>query len=75
MNKQLQFELWEECNSYCKFCYLGKENRCTPNRLKINACKNALKMISDMSFYPEYNTLAYLGGEFFQGQLNDKDVK
>lgn len=75
MNKQLQFELWEECNSHCKFCYLGKENRCTPNRLKINACKNALKMISDMSFYPEYNTLAYLGGEFFQGQLNDKDVK
>lgn len=75
MDKQLQFELWTECNSLCKFCYLGQENRYTPNNLKISACKKALEKISDLSLYPEYNTLAYLGGEFFQGQLQDFKVK
>lgn len=75
MSKQLQFELWEECNSKCKFCYLGRENNFTPTHLKINACNNAYKKISDMSNYPEYDTLSYLGGEFFQGQMNDINVK
>ena len=51
MGKQLQFELWKECNSKCKFCYLGRENNFTPDNLKINACKNALDMISDLSNY------------------------
>ena len=73
--KQLQFELWQECNSKCVFCYLGKENNCTKDELKINACKNALKKISDLSIYKEYDTLSYLGGEFFQGQLNNPEVK
>ena len=75
MSKQLQFELWQECNSKCKFCYLGAENLCTPTNLKVNACKNALEKISDLSNYPTYDTLAYLGGEFFQGQLNNPEVK
>lgn len=75
MGKQLQFELWEECNSKCKFCYLGRENNFTPDHLKINACKNALEKISDLSNYPEYDTLAYLGGEFFQGQMNNPSIK
>ena len=75
MSKQLQFELWEECNSKCKFCYLGRENNFTPCHLKINACKNALQKISDLSNYPEYDVLSYLGGEFFQGQMNNPEVK
>lgn len=75
MDKQLQFELWTECNSLCKFCYLGQENRCTPDILKISACEKALEKISDLSLYLEYNTLAYLGGEFFQGQLKNPQVK
>ena len=75
MGKQLQFELWQECNSLCKFCYLGKENRYTPDKLKINACEKALEKISDLSLYPEIDTLSYLGGEFFQGQLNTLEVK
>lgn len=75
MSKQLQFELWQECNSKCKFCYLGTENICTPDNLKVNACKNALEKISDLNNYPEYDTLSYLGGEFFQGQMNNPSVK
>ena len=35
--KSLQFELWHECNSKCKFCYLGSNNIKTPVSLKLKA--------------------------------------
>ena len=63
MGKQIQFELWQECNSQCKFCYLGKDNRYTPNELKLSAMQKALNKISDLSIYPEFDTIAFLGGE------------
>lgn len=72
--KQLQFELWSACNSRCKFCYLGEENRCTPDHYKIQALKDTLEKISNLEIYKEYNTLSYLGGEFFQGQLNTPEI-
>ena len=75
MGKQIQFELWQECNSQCKFCYLGKDNRYTPNELKLSAMQKALNKISDLSIYPEFDTIAFLGGEFFQGQMSDPLVK
>lgn len=73
--KQLQFELWQECNSHCSFCYLGKENQHTLDSLKLNSLKNALDKISDLSIYKEYDTISYLGGEFFQGQLDSLSVR
>lgn len=75
MGKQLQFELWQECNSLCKFCYLGRQNRHTPVELKINSLDNTLNKISDLSLYPEFDTISYLGGQFFQGQLKNDIVK
>ena len=75
MGKQLQFELWQECNSFCKFCYLGKENRFTPTELKIKSCQNAIEKILDLSQYPDIDTISYLGGEFFQGQLNTDELR
>ena len=75
IRKQLQFELWQECNSGCKFCYLGKNNNFTPKEVKLNALKAALEKINDSSIYTEYDTLAFIGGEFFQGQLADIEVK
>ena len=71
----MQFELWQECNSKCKFCYLGKENCHTPDELKLQSLQNAIDKISDLSIYKEYDTLSYLGGEFFQGQLNTPEIK
>lgn len=73
--EQLQFELWSECNSNCTFCYLGKEKRHTPIELKVKNLDTTLQMISDESIYERYDTLAYLGGEFFQGQLNTPEIK
>lgn len=75
MKKQLQFELWQECNNRCKFCYLGKGNRYTPDHVKLNSLKNVLEMISNLDTYKEYDTIGYLGGEFFQGQLNTQEIR
>ena len=72
---QLQFELWQECNSKCKFCYLDGDNNCTPEYIKLNSMTNAYNMISNMSNYPKIDTLSYLGGEFFQGQINTPKVR
>lgn len=74
-SKQLQFELWQECNNHCKFCYLGNNNEFTPNEVKLNSLKNAYTVISDLNNYPEFDTISYLGGEFFQGQLNTPEIR
>ena len=72
---QYQFELWEECNSKCRFCYLGKANNITPAAIKVKNLDSVLAKISSLDLYQKVNCLAYIGGEFFQGQLNDKNVK
>ena len=74
----LQFELWQECNSLCKYCYLGTDNRNTPTPVKIESLKRVLEKISDLSLYQgehPVEVLSYLGGEFFQGQLNSPEVR
>ena len=72
---QYQFELWEECNSHCKFCYLGSANNKTPDDQKLANLSKAIERISDRTLYDHINCLAYIGGEFFQGQLKDSRVK
>ena len=73
--KQLQFELWQECNSKCTFCYLGRNNCKTPDNVKLDNMNRAIQMLSDSKTFEEYDTVAFIGGEFFQGQLNTKEVK
>ena len=75
MSVQLQFQLWQQCNSLCKFCYLGTANRITPDQLKISALEKVIEKIQDLTLFEKFDTLSYLGGEFFQGQLNNPKVK
>ena len=70
----MQFELRQECNNRCKFCYLGKNIRHTDTDKKIEALHKVYEKICDTSIYKQYDTLAFIGGEFFQGQLNDPQV-
>jgi len=74
--KSLQFELWEECGPFrCTYCYLGKNNIQTSTKLKIDAMEKALAFLNDEEKMKEYNVVSYIGGEFFQGQLNTPEVK
>lgn len=73
--KQYQFELWQECNSGCKFCYLGENNGFTSDDKKIENINETLQIIGNESLYEEIGCLAYIGGEFFQGQMKNPKVK
>ncbi len=73
MNKSYQIELWQECNSLCDFCYLGKHNRNMPDELKIKVLKDTLQKLQN--FNTDYDTIAFIGGEFFQGQLKHPEVR
>jgi hypothetical protein len=73
MSKQLQYELWRECNCKCTFCTLGNDNLHTDEKLKLQSLQTAIDEIRE--FKPgEHEVLGFIGGDFFQGQLNTEAV-
>ena len=75
MNKNIQYELWQECNNHCTYCTLGRSNNCkTSDEMKLEAIKTAIKEIRNLS-KGEVSALGFIGGEFFQGQLHNLSVK
>jgi hypothetical protein len=71
--KSFQWELWQYCNSLCKFCYLGAENRIHNKNRQLQSLLDLNKAIDNMDF-ETYNNISLIGGEFFQGQLNDVEI-
>ena len=45
--KSIQFELWEECNNACKFCFLGSGNRYCSDDIKYESLKSTLAIINN----------------------------
>ena len=74
MSKCLQFELWRECNCHCTFCTLGETNLYTPNELKLEALNTAINELKRIK-KNEHEVIGFIGGEFFQGQLNTPEIK
>lgn len=73
--KSFQWELWQQCNTPgCLFCYLGTDNRHTNKERQLKSLHDFNLAIDKLDF-KEYNNISIIGGEFFQGQLADKDVK
>jgi len=75
MDNFIQFELWRECNNHCKFCYLQEGNLFNSNEEKLNSIKNTKKLIENNLILKNYEGIALIGGEFFQGQLNTDQLK
>lgn len=71
--KSFQWELWQYCNSLCDFCYLGKENRIHDKKRQVQSIVDLNKSIDNMDFQ-KYNNISLIGGEFFQGQLDDPEI-
>lgn len=74
-HRQFQFELWQECNNLCKFCFLGLENRKTLDEIKLKNLQRLKSLILDDDFISNYDNISLIGGEFFQGQLSNPEVK
>ena len=54
-------------------CYLGVENRHTDKARQIKSLNDCYDAISNLDFNL-YNNISLIGGEFFQGQLDDPEV-
>lgn len=70
-------EPWTECNNFCTFCYLGEKNRNTPTSVKLKNLDAISKILYNKFFIAneQYKAIGLMGGEFFQGQMNDLIVK
>ena len=73
--KTQQFELWTQCNNNCSYCYLGKRRFAGTPEQKIQNMNFALDWMRQYEHYDEYNNVSFIGGEFFQGQLDTPEVK
>lgn len=69
----LQFELWQNCNNHCKFCYLNKNRINSTEQEMLKAMNTTIEILDDMP--KEYNAVGLIGGEFFQGQLSTKVLR
>lgn len=75
MGKTLQYELWHECNNHCVYCSLGRKDNCfTDDAAKISILDTTISEVSEL-VQGEVDTLGFIGGEFFQGQLTNPNVK
>ena len=71
--RSFQWELWAMCNNLCKYCYLGSANRGTNKERQMKSLHDLHAAIDNLDFNI-YNNISMIGGEFFQGQLDDPEV-
>lgn len=63
-NKFIQFELWKDCSIGCKFC-------CNKGQPKIDKKESILYIMDILNSdeIKDYNEIGFIGGEFFNGEL------
>lgn len=73
----MQIELWKQCNNFCEFCYLEDQTKFTPENIKLANIQKAHKIIDNhFKKDPEQiKAIGFLGGEFFQGQMDTLEVR
>ncbi len=71
--RSFQWEVWSMCNNLCSYCYLGKENRHTDKERQMKSLTD-LHMALDNLDYRIYNNVSLIGGDFFQGQIDEPEV-
>lgn len=69
-NRFIQFELWKDCSLGCKFCFNKKQKDVN----KIESLQFVLNKLDDSEML-DYNEIGFIGGEFFNNELKDNDVK
>ena len=60
----VQFELWKECHSGCKFCF----NNGMPDCDKLWSLRDCIDRIQNDPIVALYNEIGFIGGEFFSGK-------
>ena len=70
MGQFIQYELWKDCKNGCTFCF----NKGLPDLDKIVSLNQVMELV-DLPEVDEYDEIGFIGGEFFDGQLNNPKVK
>lgn len=70
MSEFIQYELWKDCNNKCKFCF----NKNQKDVNKIESLNFVINNLLDKET-DNYNEIGFIGGEFFDGQLKNEEVK
>ena len=70
MNNFIQYELWKDCKNGCKFCF----NKGQPDLDKLKSLKWVQSKLIEKEV-DDYNEVGFIGGEFFDDQINNEEVK
>ena len=72
-DKFIQFELWKNCNNKCKFC----EHLFDPISSDDQKIIDLKYFISELQqpFTDLYNVIGFIGGEIFDDQIDNQNVK
>lgn len=73
VRKSFQWQVWPYCNNKCKFCFLGEANSQYIKERQHTSLNDLSKAIDNLDFNI-YNNISLIGGEFFQGQLDDPET-
>ena len=69
-NRFIQYELWKDCHNHCEFCY----NRGQPSLNKIDRLNYVIEKLYHKEV-DDFNEIGFIGGEFFDDQLENPKVK
>lgn len=69
MDNFIQYELWKDCKNGCKFCF----NKGQPDLDKLESLNFIINKIQEPEV-DDYSEIGFIGGEFFDDQLNDVKV-
>lgn len=70
----LQFNLWKDCNNNCEFCFY-RGHKLLSNEKKISSINFVKERLLDLEESDFYNEIGFIGGEFFDNQIEDESVK
>ena len=68
--KFIQYQLWQDCRNGCKFC--SEKNQ--PSINKIVGLTHTLNKLDDPEVF-DYQEVGFIGGELFDNQLDDLEVR
>ena len=73
----MQFELWKQCNNFCDFCYLAGQNKFVDEETKLENLAKVNTLVDEYfdTHSEQIKAIGFLGGEFFQGQMNTPAIK
>lgn len=70
----LQFNLWKDCNNNCEFCFCRGHKKLSVEK-KLQSISFVKERLLDLEESDFYNEVGFLGGEFFDNQIEDPLVK